>query len=108
MTDSLISQFSSRRFSISSHLGLPDISDAPSAWFPRLRESQTLLVSFSLLDYHDLGGNHYYPVYSADEIQAHNLAFPDKNGRRMLLLKFLHYRTMLLALRLSCIESVDV
>jgi hypothetical protein len=71
-----VPQISSRRFSLSSHLAIADISEAPSAWFPRLREAQTLLVSFYLLDYHNLGGNHYYPAYSPAEIVAHNAAFP--------------------------------
>jgi hypothetical protein len=74
MTDSIAS--TSKKVSLAAFLGEEDISKAPSAYFPKLREGRAYLVSRYMRSYHVSGGLHYLPHLSDAEIAARNAANP--------------------------------
>jgi phage tail protein X len=74
MTDTTASTL--KKVSLAAFLGEEDISKAPSAYFPKLREGQAYLVSRYMRSYHASGGLHYLPHLSDAEIAARNAANP--------------------------------
>jgi hypothetical protein len=79
MTDSNRSANKSSRFWLKDYLGISDISEMPTAWFPKLRIAQRILCSLQMCEFHPVGANFYEPAVTAAEIMAHNHGIPVAN-----------------------------